>query len=299
MSLIEKLPKVRGRYRENASLAKVTWFQVGGEAEVLFKPEDAEDLQFFLANKPKDIPVYVIGVGSNLLVRDGGLKGVVIRLGRGFANIKIDGDKVISGAASMDVNVANFAAENGIGGLEFLVGVPGTIGGALAMNAGAYGAEVKDVLTSAKAIDGDGKIHNISNKEMGFSYRINSINKDWIFIEATFQGKKQERETVFKSMNEISSQREATQPIRAQTGGSTFKNPPNKKAWQLIDEAGCRGMKLGGAQVSEKHCNFLINTGNATASDIEMLGEKVREMVKEKSGVELEWEIKRIGTIIK
>jgi UDP-N-acetylmuramate dehydrogenase len=276
-------------------LAKITWFQVGGVAEILFRPADTDDLSYFLKNKPKDIPVTILGVGSNILVRDGGIDGVVIRMGRNFARMQADEDKITVGAGCLDVNVAKFALENSIGGLEFLVGVPGTIGGALAMNAGAYEKETKDVLISAVAVDADGVIHQLTNEDMGFTYRHNSIPDDWIFTEAVFQGRQEDKEVISNRMNEISSKREDSQPIHSRPGGSTFKNPPGKKAWQLIDEAGCRGLQIGGAKVSEKHCNFLINIENATASDLENLGEEVRRRVKENSNIELEWEIKILG----
>ncbi len=295
MSLVDKLPKVRGQYREKASLSKVTWFQVGGKAEILFKPEDAYDLAHFIKNKPKNIHVEVLGVGSNLLVRDGGLDGVVIRLGRNFAQMTCEGNKLHVGAGCLDSNVARFACDNGIGGLEFLIGVPGTIGGALAMNAGAYGNETKDILVSAEAIDEAGNKHTLSCEDMGFAYRSNQIPRSWIFTSAILHGRVGDKEEIEKRMAEIVNQRESTQPVRTRTGGSTFTNPTGNKAWQLIDEAGCRGLTIGGAQVSEKHCNFLINTGNATASDIENLGEEVRRRVKKKSGVDLHWEIKIIG----
>jgi len=298
--LQDQLPKVRGKYRFGFPLAKSTWFQVGGNADILFKPEDPEDLSHFLKNKPKNLPCLVLGVCSNLIIRDGGFKGCVIKLGRNFANIKVENNKaennkIIAGSSALDFNVAKFSAENNISGLEFLVGVPGTIGGALAMNAGAYNREVKDCLVSAKAIDGKGNILEISNEEFGFQYRKNNLPKDLIFIEATFEGEIQDKDSITKRMNDISTSREESQPVREKTGGSTFRNPEGYKAWKLIDEAGCRGLKIGGAQVSEKHCNFLINTGSATAKDLENLGDEVKRKVKEKSGIELVWEIKRIG----
>jgi UDP-N-acetylmuramate dehydrogenase len=290
------LPDVRGEYRYNSPLAKTTWFGVGGNADIIFKPADTDDLANFIKNKSGDLQCMTLGVCSNVIIRDGGFRGCVIKLGRSFTDMKLDGDKIIIGATALDTNVAKFAAENNIGGLEFLIGVPGTIGGAIAMNAGAYGTEIKDVLISAKAIDDKGNIINISNKEFGFTYRKNSLSPSLIFIEATLHGTKANREDILEKMKNITDSREATQPIRTKTGGSTFKNPPgDKKAWQLIDEAGFRGYRHGGAMVSDKHCNFLINTGNATAKDIEELGEEVRAKVKEKFGIELEWEIKRIG----
>lgn len=292
------LPQVRGEYRENYPLAKATWFGVGGNADILFRPADENDLAHFIKNKPANVAFDCFGVFSNLIVRDKGYRGVVIRLGREFNfNKKIDEEKIEVGAATLDANLARFACENEIGGLEFFIGVPGTLGGAIAMNAGAYGSELKDVLVSAKAIDESGNIIEIKNSEFGFKYRGHSLNKNLIFISAILQGKKDKKENILEKMNHITSSREATQPVRTKTGGSTFKNPANsdKKAWQLIDEAGCRGLKIGGATVSEKHCNFLINEGSATASDIINLGEEVRKRVFDKSGIMLEWEIKIIG----
>ncbi len=295
-SLIDRLPSVRGRYIANAPLAGVTWFRVGGPAEVTFKPADQDDLIDFIRNLPADVPVTVIGVGSNLLVRDGGVPGVVLRLGRPFAGIDVQGEQVIAGAAALDINVAKAAALQGIGGLEFLSGVPGTIGGALRMNAGAYGCETKDRLEWAEALDRKGDIHRLSTEEMGLSYRHSSVPKDWIFLRAGLLGARSDKAGIAARMAEIQAARGDSQPIRSRTGGSTFKNPPGQKAWQLIDAANCRGMVCGGAMVSEKHCNFLINTGQASAEDIETLGESVRERVLAHSGVTLEWEIKRIGT---
>lgn len=294
-SLLNNLPPVRGRLSENASLSKVTWFGVGGAAEVLFKPADVDDLAAFLKAKPKDIPVTVIGVGSNLLVRDGGVPGVVIRLGREFVHVEVNHADVICGAGALDGNVARVAQEAGVTGLEFLSGVPGTIGGALRMNAGAYGAEMKNVVTGAVALDGDGNRHELSAEDLGFSYRKSAVPSDWIFVEAHLRGHAGEATDIQGRMDDIKNAREDSQPLRTKTGGSTFKNPDGLKAWQLVDDAGCRGLRVGGAQVSEKHCNFLINDGTASAADLENLGEEVRRRVKEKSGVELVWEIKRIG----
>ncbi|WP_421706943.1 UDP-N-acetylmuramate dehydrogenase [Algihabitans sp.] len=298
--LLDRLPPVRGRYSENADLAKITWFRVGGPAEVSFRPADRADLQAFLAAKPNDVPVTVIGVGSNLLVRDGGVPGVVLRLGRDFAGIDTaesnqGGTALDVGAACLDLNVARTAAEAGLTGLEFLCGVPGTIGGALRMNAGAYGHELKDALVWAEAADPQGQLHRLSPEEMGLSYRRSSVPADWIFLGCRLRGQPGDAAEIQARMAEIQSSREESQPIRTRTGGSTFKNPPGEKAWQLIDAAGCRGLTLGGAQVSEKHCNFLINTGTASAADLEALGEEVRRRVKANSGIALEWEIKRIG----
>jgi UDP-N-acetylmuramate dehydrogenase len=294
-TLIEGLPQVRGRYRENAPLAGVTWFQVGGPAEVMFRPADTDDLAQFLRHKPADVPVTVIGVGSNLLVRDGGVPGVVVRLGRGFVDIAVDGKDIVCGAGCLDANVAATARDAGIAGLEFLCGVPGTIGGALRMNAGAYERETKDILVEAQAIDPHGEVHALKAEELGMTYRHSSLPCDWIFVKARFRGTAGDRDTIAAKMAEIQGARGDTQPIRSRTGGSTFKNPPGHKAWELIDKAGCRGLRRGAAMVSEQHCNFLINTGGATAADLEFLGEEVRSRVFQASGIRLEWEIRRIG----
>jgi len=294
-TLIERLPKVRGRISENASLAKVTWFGVGGPAEVLFKPADVDDLAAFLKAKPADIDVTIIGVGSNLLVRDGGVRGVVIRLGRAFAKIAVNNADVMCGAGALDGNIARAAQEANVTGLEFLSGVPGTLGGALRMNAGAYGVEMKNILKSAIALDGQGNRHELSAEDLGFSYRKCSVPNDWLFVEAHLLGHAGNAQDIEARMNDIKNARENSQPLRTRTGGSTFKNPQGIKAWQLVDEAGCRGLKIGGAQVSDLHCNFLINNGTATAADIENLGEEVRSRVLEKTGVDLVWEIRRIG----
>jgi len=294
-SLIARLPAVRGRYTENAPLGPVTWFRVGGPAEVMFRPIDVQDLAGFLAGKPADVPATVLGVGSNLLVRDGGVPGVVVRLGRGFAGIETEGDEVRVGAGALDVNVALVAGDAGIAGLEFLSGVPGTIGGALRMNAGAYGAETKDVVVGARAVDPVGRVRDLDPEDLGFGYRCCAVPRDWIFVSARLRGRLGDRAAIARRTEEIRTAREQTQPIRSRTGGSTFANPPGGKAWELIERAGCRGLTRGGAQVSEKHCNFLINTGNATAADLEALGEEVRRRVFETSGVRLEWEIQRIG----
>lgn len=294
-SLIDRLPQVRGRYRAQASLAETTWFRVGGPAEVLFKPADTQDLADFIRSVPDDIPVMFLGVGSNVIVRDGGIDGVVIRLGRGFTQLEVVGDDVITGAANLDVNVANFAAEHGCAGLEFLSGIPGVIGGALAMNAGAYGREMVDVLVEAEAVSPQGEMVTLTPDELDYSYRHCGLGEGWIFTRAVLRTTRDKPELIQQRIQTIAQAREATQPVRSRTGGSTFKNSPEKKAWELIDEAGCRGMMIGGAQVSEKHCNFLINTGGATAADLEQLGELVRQKVKDHSGIELQWEIKRIG----
>ncbi len=294
-SLIDRLPAVRGRYRQNAPLSSVTWFRVGGPAEVTFRPADRDDLAEFLARKPDDVPVTVIGVGSNLLVRDGGVRGVVVRLGRAFTEIAADGHDLVCGAAALDLNAAKVAQAARIGGLEFLCGVPGTIGGALRMNAGAYGKELESVLVEAEAVDPAGRVHRLSREDFGFAYRQAAVPQDWIFLGARLRGRPETSEAIARRMAEIQEARAGSQPIRSRTGGSTFKNPPGEKAWQLIDRAGCRGLRHGGAMVSEQHCNFLINTGTATAADLEELGEQVRARVRETCGVELEWEIRRIG----
>jgi UDP-N-acetylmuramate dehydrogenase len=293
--LIEQMPPARGRLTAEAPLAGITWFGVGGNAEVMFRPADEADLAQFLKALPHAVPVTVIGVGSNLLVRDGGVPGVVIRLGRSFAEIATEGPVLYSGAAALDLNVATMAANAGIEGLEFLSGVPGTIGGALRMNAGAYGGEMKDVTVAARAVDRDGAIHVLSAADLGFSYRHSGVPQAWIFTAATLEGRDGDAGEICRRLTEIRTQREASQPIRTKTGGSTFKNPPGEKAWELIDRAGCRGLHRGGARVSEKHCNFLINTGGATARDIEELGELVRQRVLEATGIALEWEIRRVG----
>jgi UDP-N-acetylmuramate dehydrogenase len=293
--LIGRLPAVRGRLVANAPIGPLTWFRVGGAAEVLFRPADQSDLAEFLAALPGDIPVTVIGVGSNLLVRDGGVPGIVIRLGRGFTDVDAGADNVVAGAGALDVNVALGAAEAGIAGLEFFSGIPGTIGGGFRTNAGAYGSEFKDVLISAEAIDRSGEVHRVGAAELGLSYRHSDAPNDWIFTRAIFRGTGGDRTAIARRLAEIQAAREATQPIRARTGGSTFANPPGDRAWRLIDEAGCRGLVRGGAMVSEKHANFLINTGNATAADIESLGEEVRRRVHYRFGIALQWEIRRIG----
>ena len=292
----DMLPPVRGSLVRGAPLKDLVWFRAGGPAEVLFRPADADDLASFIAAKPADLRVCVIGVGSNLLVRDGGIPGAVVRLSSAFGKIEADGVRVRAGAAALDGAVARAAADAGIAGLEFLRGVPGTIGGALKMNAGCYGREIKDVFVEATAIDAKGNKIKFSGADMGFEYRkAKGASDDLIFIEAVLEGSKDDAAAIRARMEELSANREASQPIKSKTGGSTFKNPPGQKAWQLIDQAGCRGLKIGGAQVSEKHTNFLINTGDASAADLEALGEEVRKRVQEKSGIVLEWEIKRVG----
>ena len=290
-----RLPELRGRLLPNQPLGEFTWFRVGGAAQAFFMPQDENDLAYFLRNLPADIPVTAIGAGSNLIVRDGGVPGVVIRLGRGFNEVKIEDDhRVTAGAAILDALVARAARDAGIAGLAFFSGIPGAIGGALRMNGGAYGGETKDVLVEARGLDRQGNVRTFSNAEMGFSYRHCGVADDVIFTGSVFQGRAGDVAQINAEMDVIKNKREASQP-RNRTGGSTFKNPPGHKSWELIDAAGCRGLTVGGAQVSPLHCNFLINLGHASARDIETLGETVRARVKAHSGVELEWEIKRIG----
>ena len=293
--LIDRLAPVRGRLSEDAPLDRISWFRVGGTAEIMFRPADRDDLAEFLRHKPADVKLTVIGLGSNLLVRDGGVAGVVLRLGRPFAAIDIAGTEVRAGAAALDLNVARACRDRGLAGLEFLCGIPGTIGAGLRMNAGAYGSEMKDVVLEAEAMDAQGRVHLLGPAELGFSYRHCGVPADWLFLSARMAGRPGDRDEIGARMDDIGGARKDTQPTRARTGGSTFVNPPGHKAWQLIDDAGCRGLTLGGAQVSEIHCNFLINAGDATAADLERLGEEVRRRVFEHSGVRLEWEIRRIG----
>lgn len=294
-SLLDRLPPVRGRYAAEVPLAPVTWFRVGGPAEVMFRPADVDDLAWFLANVPADVPVTAIGVGSNLLIRDGGVPGVVIRLGRAFGGIDTTDGAIDAGAAALDLTVALVARDAGLGGLEFLSGIPGTIGGAVRMNAGAYGREIKDVLISADVLDDQGERHRLDAAALGLGYRRSALPAPWIVIGAVLKAERASVAEIDARIAAIRSQRYASQPVRARTGGSTFANPPEDKAWRLIDAAGCRGLTRGGAQVSEQHCNFLINRGNATAADLEGLGEEVRRRVLEVTGVRLDWEIRRIG----
>jgi len=290
------MPQLRGRLLANEQLGPLTWFRVGGRAQILFTPADEDDLAYFLSKLPEEIAVYVVGVGSNLIVRDGGMPGVVIRLSpRGFGETVADGELVRAGTAALDKRVAETAAAANIGGLEFYFGIPGTIGGALRMNAGANGGETRDVLIEATGIGRDGSKHSFDNAGMKFVYRNSGVDPSIVFTAARFRGRIAAPETIRARMDEVQNHRETAQPIREKTGGSTFKNPPGHSAWKLIDAAGCRGLRVGGAQVSEMHCNFLINTGSATGHDIETLGETVRARVKENSGIELQWEIKRIG----
>jgi UDP-N-acetylmuramate dehydrogenase len=295
--LLPRMPALRGRLAANQPLAPYTWFRVGGPAQLLFSPADEQDLAYFLVNLPREIPVTVIGLGSNLIVRDGGIPGAVIRLGgRAFGEIEIlPGHQVRAGTSVPDVKVARAAAEAGIDGLAFLRGIPGSIGGALRMNAGAHGGEITDVLVEARGVDRSGAIRSFNHADMGYSYRHSEAPEDVIFTSALFQGRPGESSAILAEMDRITAAREATQPIKEKTGGSTFANPKPQSAWKVIDAAGCRGLIMGDAQVSEMHCNFLINRGNASAADIEGLGEEVRRRVREHSGVELRWEIRRIG----
>lgn len=301
--LLVRLPQVRGRYSVNEELASGTWFRVGGPAEVLFKPQDENDLADFLRGCPADVPITVLGVASNTIIRDGGIPGVVIRMGRGFNEMKIDeNDPTILhiGAACLDINAALFAQKNSIAGLEFLSGIPGTIGGALRMNAGCYGSEICDILVDAVAYDRQGNRYVATPQQMNMQYRHTDAPSDWIFVSARLRGQVGDTAAIKAQMEDIKVKRESSQPIREKTGGSTFANPERDtpgagSAWQAVDKAGCRGLVVGGAQMSEKHANFMINTGTATAADLENLGEEVRRRVKETQGIELRWEIKRIG----
>jgi UDP-N-acetylmuramate dehydrogenase len=291
-----RLPELRGTLEANAPMAPLSWFRTGGPAEALFTPADEDDLAYFLAYLPADIPVLVVGLGSNLLVRDSGVPGVVIRLGKPFAEVSVEGgQRIRAGAGAPDVKVASTAAKAGISGLTFFRGIPGSIGGALRMNGGAYGGETKDVLVEATGLTRKGERITLANGDMGFTYRHSAVPDHVIFTQATFEGRPGDPATIQAEMNAITEARSSTQPVNTRTGGSTFKNPPGHKAWQVIDAAGCRGLRVGAAQVSELHCNFLINHGGASAADIEALGEEVRRRVREHSGVELEWEIKRVG----
>lgn len=290
------MPDLRGRITANATMADITWFRVGGPAQVLFQPADEADLAYFLAAVPRELPIVVVGLGSNLLVRDGGYAGIVIRLGRGFGDVTVEpGHKITAGTVVPDANLARAAAKAGIAGLAFYRGIPGSIGGALRMNAGAHGRETTDVLVSARAVDRAGTIHVLTHADMGFTYRHCAVPPDWIFTQATFAGTPGDTVAILAEMDEVAAYREKHQPVREKTGGSTFKNPPGHSAWKLIDEAGCRGLRVGGAMVSEMHCNFLINDADASAEDIERLGETVRARVLASSGVSLQWEIIRLG----
>jgi UDP-N-acetylmuramate dehydrogenase len=293
--LIGQLPLLRGRIEANVSLSKSTWFRVGGPAEVMFWPADLDDLMLFLQNKPDVVPVTVIGIGSNLMVRDGGIPGVVIRLGEIFKEISISGTEIIVGGGLSNLKLANFARKQEISGFEFLSGIPGTVGGSIRMNAGAYGSEVKDILQRVTAIDKKGNLIDLSVTELKYSYRHSDIEKDLIYIGGCFRGSPAAAIKIAGRMKVIRQERQFTQPVKMPTGGSTFVNPPGCKAWELIDAAGCRGLMRGGAVVSEKHCNFLINTGSASSADLEGLGEEVRRRVFEDCGIKLNWEIQRLG----
>ena len=295
--LITKLPKIRGSYRANVDLSKTNWFLVGGNAEILFRPKDADDLCFFLKNISNDIPLTILGVGSNVIIKDNGIEGVVIKLSGEFAKITHQDDVISAGASALCYNVANYSKNSSLANLEFLTGIPGSIGGAIAMNAGCYGGDISQTLISATAIDYDGNLIKLKNSDFNFFYRGNKIAKKYIFIAGDFKTQKSNQEEITAKINNYNQARQETQPIRSKTGGSTFKNPANsdKKAWQLIDEAGCRGLSIGDAQMSVKHCNFMINNGSATASQLIELGLKVQKTVKEKTGIELEWEIKILG----
>ncbi|MGO4705654.1 UDP-N-acetylmuramate dehydrogenase [Microvirga sp. 2MCAF38] len=296
LELKASMPDLRGTLEANASSVPLSWFRTGGPAKVLFTPVDEDDLAYFLAKLDAAIPVLVVGLGSNLLIRDGGWPGVLIRLGKRFADVNVEPNlRVRAGAGAPDVKVARAAAEAGIAGLSFLRGIPGAIGGALRMNGGAYGGETKDVLIEARGVTRSGERVSYTNAEMGFTYRHCAVPDGVIFTEALFEGRPGDPAKILAEMNAITDARSSTQPVNTRTGGSTFKNPSGKKAWELIDAAGCRGLRIGDAQVSEMHCNFLINHGSATAAEIERLGEEVRRRVRENSGVELQWEIKRVG----
>lgn len=289
------LPATRGTVEAHASLADFIWFRTGGAAEWLVRPADVDDLSDYLRALPQDVPVLAVGVGSNLIVRDGGVPGVVIRLPKAFARVTVEGDLVRAGAAAMGITVASAARDASLAGLEFLRGIPGTAGGAVRMNAGAYGRDVADCLVEATVVRRDGRVETVAAADLGFSYRHSALLDGDVVVEALFRARPGDKAAITAEMDRIAAEREASQPLRSRTGGSTFKNPPGLKAWQLVDEAGCRGLMVGGAQVSEKHTNFLINTGDATSADIEALGDEVRARVLANSGVALEWEIERIG----
>lgn len=295
MSLIDQMPAVRGSLKANVPLAPYSWLRVGGPADVFFMPKDEADLALFLSSIDSVIPVTVLGVASNTLVRDGGIEGIVIRLGPAFGTVETNGLRLTAGAAALDARVAKAASQAGIEGLEFYAGVPGTIGGALRMNAGCYGAETRDVLIEVIAIDRRGRRVVLSNTDMKYSYRHSGVSSDLIFTSATFEGATDTPDAIQARMDEITQKRETSQPIRSKTGGSTFKNPDGHSAWRVIDAAGMRGFRVGGAQMSEQHCNFMINADNATAADLETLGEIVRAKVLETQGISLDWEVRRIG----
>ncbi|QIG81852.1 UDP-N-acetylmuramate dehydrogenase [Stakelama tenebrarum] len=296
MDTIAKLPDIAGKVEHHGSLADFIWFRTGGPAEWLVRPDSVDGLSAFLKALPKDVPVLPVGVGSNLIVRDGGVPGVVIRLPKGMAKLQAEpGNRIRVGAAAMGITVASAARDAGIAGLEFLRGIPGTVGGAVRMNAGAYGREVADILVEAMVVERDGTIRTWSKDQLGFTYRHSALPEGAVVIGALFEGTPGDPQAIGAEMDRIAAEREASQPLRSRTGGSTFKNPPGEKAWQLVDAAGCRGLRIGDAQVSEKHTNFLLNLDHATSEDIEALGEEVRARVKAKSGIELEWEIQRVG----
>jgi UDP-N-acetylmuramate dehydrogenase len=293
--LVDRLPPVRGRLEVAAPMAGWAWMRVGGPAEVLFRPADIADLQAFLAATPADVPVLPVGVASNLLIRDGGIAGVVVRLGGVLKAIRTADTRLTAEAGALDRSVAVAAAQAGIAGLEFYVGIPGTIGGAVRMNAGAFGGETKDRLVAIRALDRAGTMHDVPAAALGLAYRRSALPEDWIVVEATFEGERDEPTTIKARMDRIKADRAAAQPLSVATGGSTFKNPAGHRAWRLVDAAGCRGLRVGGAVVDDKHCNFLVNTGDATAADLETLGETVRARVAATSGIQLDWEIKRVG----
>ncbi|MDT9598045.1 UDP-N-acetylmuramate dehydrogenase [Sphingosinicella rhizophila] len=295
MNPVLDLPRLEGTAERGGALADFIWFRTGGPAEWLVKPCDVDDLAGFMSRLDPAITVMPVGVGSNLIVRDAGVPGIVVRLPKSFAKVSVDGDRVRAGAAAMGITVASKARDAGIGGLEFLRGIPGTVGGAVRMNAGAYGREVCDILVEAVLVLRDGSIETWPRERLGYTYRHSQVPDGAVVVEALFEGKPGEPSAIGAEMDRIAAEREASQPLRSRTGGSTFKNPPGTKAWQLIDAAGCRGLRIGDAQVSEKHCNFLLNLGKASAADIEALGEEVRRRVREQSGIMLEWEIQRVG----
>lgn len=298
MTVVTTLPETRGKLTADAPLAPLVWFKSGGSAEWLFEPKDVNDLQNFLSDLPADLTVWPLGLGSNLIVRDGGKRGVTVRLGKALAGIALHSDDpevIVCGAGAPGISAASFARDNALAGTEFLRGIPGTVGGAVRMNAGAYGREMCDILVSADVVLRDGSLQTFSLEDMDYSYRHSGLPEGAIVVAATMRGTPGDKDIIAAEMKRIADEREASQPLRSKTGGSTFKNPEGHKAWQLVDEAGCRGLQIGQAQVSEKHCNFLLNLGGATSSDIEALGEEVRRRVKEHSGVELQWEIQRVG----
>jgi UDP-N-acetylmuramate dehydrogenase len=294
--LFARLPKVRGKLLREVALARYTWFRVGGPADILFSPADISDLIEFVKGCPGDIPISVIGLGSNLLIRDGGIRGIVIRLGRNFSDIEVKGTEIVAGAGTPDLKLSHVSAKSGIGGIEFLAGVPGSIGGAVRMNAGAYGREVSDVLISATVLERTGQVTTWSSKQLGLKYRKSLFARDTIVLGAKFCGQQEPIAVITRRIHKIKKAREISQPVRDRTSGSTFINPSGLTAWELIQEAGCSGLRRGDAMVSLKHCNFLVNTGGATSADIEALGEEVRERVRVKTGIHLQWEIERIGS---